>query len=206
MRARGLVLAAAVLSGPWALAAPVAPGSATAGKAKRSAGTGVLNLNTASLDQIDALPGISAKVAAAVVAERTARPFSRPEDVMRVRGLSRKRFERLRPHLTVTGATSFVPPAVRPGLGGGEAPRPERPGRTSLIGKGPGPSTMGAPGAEVGTEPVCFWGRSAPATRPGCTTSQDTPPQAMLVETARKGGAGSGVVARARRSAPSELP
>ena len=50
-----------------------------------------------------------------MVAERTARPFSRPEDVMRVRGLSRKRFERLRPHLTVTGVTSFVPTTGRPG-------------------------------------------------------------------------------------------
>ncbi|MGZ6131385.1 MAG: ComEA family DNA-binding protein [Myxococcaceae bacterium] len=115
MSARGLVLAAAVLSGAWAHAAPVAPGSATAGKAKRSAGSGVLNLNTATLDQIDALPGVSSRLAAAVVAERTARPFSRPEDVMRVRGLSRKRFERLRPHLTVTGTTSFVPATGRPG-------------------------------------------------------------------------------------------
>jgi len=118
VKGRGLVLAAAVLAGAWAQAAPVAPGSATAGKAKRSAGTGVLNLNTATLDQIDALPGISPQVAAAVVAERTARPFSRPEDVMRVRGLSRKRFERLRPYLTVTGATSFVPGAARPGVAG----------------------------------------------------------------------------------------
>ena len=128
MRARGLVLAAAVLSGTWAQAAPVVPGSATAGKAKRSAGTGVLNLNTARLDQIDALPGISPQVAAAVVAERTARPFSRPEDVMRVRGLSRKRFERLRPHLTVTGATSFVPAAVRPGLAGAKTRARHAPG------------------------------------------------------------------------------
>lgn len=115
MRARALVIAAAVLSGGWAHAAPVMPGSATAGKAKRSAGTGVLNLNTATLDQIDALPGVSSRLAADVVAERTVRPFSRPEDVMRVRGLSRRRFERLRPHLTVTGVTSFVPATGRPG-------------------------------------------------------------------------------------------
>ena len=118
MSGRGLVLAVAVLGGTWAQAAPVPPGSATAGNAKRSAGKGVLNLNTATLDQIDALPGISPQLAAAVVAERAARPFSRPEDVMRVRGLSRKRFERLRPHLTVTGATSFVPAAAKPGPSG----------------------------------------------------------------------------------------
>ena len=68
MSARGLLVAAAVLSGAWAHAAPVMPGSATAGKAKRSAGTGVLNLNTATLDQIDALPGVSSRLAADVVA------------------------------------------------------------------------------------------------------------------------------------------
>lgn len=128
MRARGLVLAAAVLSGAWAHASPVAPGSATAGKAKRSAGAGVLNLNTATLDQIDALPGVSSRLAADVVAERTARPFSRPEDVMRVRGLSRKRFERLRPHLTVTGATTFVPAAGRPGPLGAKSRARHAPG------------------------------------------------------------------------------
>lgn len=121
MSARELVLAALVLCGAQARAAPVPPGSATTGKAKRSVGTGVLNLNTATLDQIDALPGISPKLATAVVAERAARPFSRPEDVMRVRGLSRKRFERLRPHLTVTGPTSFVPAPGRPKPPGGRA-------------------------------------------------------------------------------------
>ena len=113
MKARGL-LVAALLSAGWAHAAPVPPGSATAGKAKRPAGGGVLNLNTATLDQIDALPGVSPKLAAAVVAERTVRPFTRPEDLMRVQGMSRKRFERLRPHLAVSGPTSFVAVKGRP--------------------------------------------------------------------------------------------
>jgi competence protein ComEA len=127
VNARGL-LVVALLSAAWAQAAPVPPGSATAGKAKRAAGTGVLNLNTATLDQIDALPGVSAKLAAAVVAERTARPFGRPEDVMRVRGMSRRRFERLRPHLAVTGASSFVPVQARPKPTGPRASARQHPG------------------------------------------------------------------------------
>ena len=125
MNARALILAT-MLSAAWAEAAPVPPGSATTGKAKRPAGTGVVNLNTASLDQIDALPGVSPKLAAAVVAERTARPFGRLEDVMRVRGMSKKRFERLRPHLAVTGQSSFLPAQgrpKRPGAGTGARPR-----------------------------------------------------------------------------------
>jgi competence protein ComEA len=111
------LLVAALLSAGWAQAAPLPPGPATTGKARRAAGTGVLNLNTATLDQIDALPGVSPTLAAAVVAERTARPFGRPDDVMRVRGMSKTRFERLRPHLSVTGPSSFVPAQgrTRPG-------------------------------------------------------------------------------------------
>jgi len=117
VRARAL-LVAALLSAAWAQAAPVPPGAATTGKAKRAPGSGVVNLNTATLDQIDALPGVSPRLAAAVVADRTARPFGRPEDVMRVRGMSKKRFERLRPHLSVTGPTSFVAAQGRARPGG----------------------------------------------------------------------------------------
>ena len=112
MSGRGLLLVAALLCAGPVHPAPLPPGSATTGKAKRAPGTGVLNLNTATLDQLDALPGVSPKLAAAVVAERAARPFSRPEDVMRVRGMSKRRFERLRPHLAVTGPSSFVPARV----------------------------------------------------------------------------------------------
>ena len=128
MSARTWILAA-LLSTGWAHAAPVPPGSATAGTAKRPTGAGVVNLNTASLDQIDALPGVTPKLAAAVVAERTARPFGRPEDVMRVRGMSKRRFERLRPHLVVTGPSSFLPAQGRPKrAGAGTRTRPHSAG------------------------------------------------------------------------------
>lgn len=117
---------AALLTASWAQAAPLPVGPATTGKARRPAGTGVVNLNTATLDQLDALPGVSPRLAAAVVAERTARPFGRPEDVMRVRGMSKSRFERLRPHLAVTGPSSFVPAQGRthPGAARGPARQP----------------------------------------------------------------------------------
>jgi competence protein ComEA len=128
--ARGCLLAAALLAAGGVHAAPAAPGSATASKAKRSAGTGVLNLNSATLDQIDALPGVSPTLAAAVVAERTAHPFARPEDVIRVPGMGKRRFERLRTHLTVTGPSTFVPAKGRAGPAGtrsGPRPRPGHP-------------------------------------------------------------------------------
>ena len=127
MSARAALIAAAMLSAGWVHAAPVAPAAAKDGKPRRSLGTGVLNLNTASLDQIDALPGVSPKLAAAVVAERAARPFTRPEDLMRVRGMGKRRFERLRPHLAVTGPSTFVPASGRASAGGARASAPPRP-------------------------------------------------------------------------------
>ena len=113
MSARSWMLASALVLGGFARAEPLPPGAATTGKAKRSVGTGVLNLNGATLEQLDALPGISPKVAAAMVARRATRPFARPEDVLEVPGVGRRRFERLRPHLSVSGPTTFQP-ATRP--------------------------------------------------------------------------------------------
>jgi competence protein ComEA len=149
---RGLLVAAALVSSAGVHAAPVPPGSATLGKAKRPAGTGVLNLNSATLDQLDALPGISPKVAAAVVAERSTRPFNRPEDVLRVRGVSQRRFGRLRSHLTVTGATTFTPAArssPRRLPLGGTAPRkaPTGAGAPRLQAQPPAPGGRPSSGA-----------------------------------------------------------
>ena len=107
MSARSWLLLGALVLGGAAVADPLPPGAATTGKAKRALGTGVLNLNAATLEQLDALPGISPRAAAAVVARRTTRPFTRPEDVLEVKGIGRRRFERLRPHLSVSGPTTF---------------------------------------------------------------------------------------------------
>jgi competence protein ComEA len=124
------VLAGALLLGWAAQAEPLPPGAATTGKAKRAVGTGVLNLNAATLEQLDALPGISPKAAAAVVARRTTRPFARPEEVLEVKGVGRRRFERLRPHLAVSGPTTFQPatrsrppPRARTGASARPTPR-----------------------------------------------------------------------------------
>jgi competence protein ComEA len=77
--------------------------------AQHPAGTGVLNLNTATQEQIDALPGVSPKLARDIVEHRKAYPFARAEEVVRVKGFGRNRFQRLKPHLAVTGPTTFRP-------------------------------------------------------------------------------------------------
>jgi competence protein ComEA len=87
------------------LAAPVAaqraPDAAPAKATKASVGT--VNLNTATAADLEALPGIGAKVAARIVEYRTKKgPFKRIEDLMNVQGVGEKSFSKLRPYLVVT--------------------------------------------------------------------------------------------------------
>lgn len=69
-----------------------------------------LDPNVASARELAFVPGLSRALAAAVVADREANgPFSRAEDLLRVRGIGPKRLALARPHLVVAGPTWPVP-------------------------------------------------------------------------------------------------
>lgn len=62
----------------------------------------VIDLNTASPAMLERLPGIGPALAARIVEHREINgPFARPRDVIRVRGIGEKTFERLEPFLRV---------------------------------------------------------------------------------------------------------
>ncbi|MGE0394015.1 MAG: ComEA family DNA-binding protein [Vicinamibacterales bacterium] len=62
----------------------------------------VVNLNTASVAQLDALPGIGLKVAERIVEYRQKHGgFKRVEELMNVRGVGEKGFLKLKPMLTL---------------------------------------------------------------------------------------------------------
>ncbi|MFK8000940.1 MAG: ComEA family DNA-binding protein [Polyangiales bacterium] len=61
----------------------------------------VVNLNTATEAELVTLPGIGPSKAQAIIAHRERRAFRRVEDVMRVRGIGRSTFRRLRSRLGV---------------------------------------------------------------------------------------------------------
>ena len=65
--------------------------------------SGTLNLATATAAQLDQLPGVGEKAAKAIVDYRGKRPFTRVEELVRVKGFGKKRFDRLRPFLTLSG-------------------------------------------------------------------------------------------------------
>ena len=57
-----------------------------------------ININTATVEQLEKLPYIGRKTAESIVAYRTENgPFRRPEQLMLIRGVSETRFAELRP-------------------------------------------------------------------------------------------------------------
>ena len=61
-----------------------------------------VNINTASAEELEALPGIGEKRAAAIVADRTENgPFRVPEDISRVSGIGEGILEGLMDYITV---------------------------------------------------------------------------------------------------------
>jgi competence protein ComEA len=72
-----------------------------------------INLNTATKDELVALPGIGPAKAQAILDYRSAHgPFKAIEEVKDVKGIGAKRFEKLKGELTVVGASAK--PAARP--------------------------------------------------------------------------------------------
>jgi competence protein ComEA len=70
-----------------------------------------VNLNTATVADLQELPGVGAKVAARIVEYRQKQgPFKRIEELMNIQGIGEKSFLKLRPQITVGGKTEAPPP------------------------------------------------------------------------------------------------
>ena len=88
----------------WALAGGVVsaqePRPASGAAASAAA---VLNLNTATAAQLEALPGIGKSTADRIIEYRTkSGGFKKVEDLMNVRGIGEKSFLKLKPLITVS--------------------------------------------------------------------------------------------------------
>ncbi len=93
-----------LLAGVLALAL-LAPGVAGA-SGSRSRCTGVVNLNEATVAELDLLPGVGEKAAQRILEHRQKRRFQRIEELVRVKGFGRKKFLKLKPHLALVGPTT----------------------------------------------------------------------------------------------------
>lgn len=86
--------------------------------------SGVLNLNQATVSQLDLLPGVGEKAAKRIIAHREKTPFKRPEELVKVKGFGKKKFDKLKPYLTVSGPTTLA--VQREGTAQGRTPGPGR--------------------------------------------------------------------------------
>jgi competence protein ComEA len=96
-----LVLALGLLAGSAAAAGKPAP-------------TGKVNINSATVEQLSALPGVGAKLAARIVEYRQkSGGFKSPQELMNVRGIGEKNFAKLQPFLSTTGEAAPAKGASR---------------------------------------------------------------------------------------------
>ena len=92
-----------------ALSHPVTPVTSPAAyaitqEARPAAPAQSVNVNTATVAQFEALPGIGPSMAQRIVAYRDKNgPFKKLEDLMNVQGIGEKSFLKLRPLLTISG-------------------------------------------------------------------------------------------------------
>ena len=82
---------------------PRAPAKTPAAARSAASAAAPVNLNTATLAQLQTLPGIGAKAAQRILEYRQKNgSFKKPEDLMNVKGIGEKSFLKLKPLLVVS--------------------------------------------------------------------------------------------------------
>jgi competence protein ComEA len=90
-----------------------------------------VNLNTATVDELVALPGIGPVKAQAIIDHRTAHgPFKSIEGLKDVKGIGAKRFEKLKPEIIVAG------PAPKPAAAAKADPASARGSKGEIVATG----------------------------------------------------------------------
>ncbi|GEM_PF-1351749 len=77
-------------------------------KASKKQISGQLNLNTASVQQLDQLPSMSAKKAQWIVDYRKDHPFKSVDELDNVKGFSPKGIDKIRSHVNIDGPNSLL--------------------------------------------------------------------------------------------------
>lgn len=84
--------------------------SSFATQARKHPPANLIDLNAATVEQLQELPGIGPSTAQAIVNFRQkSGPFKRTEDLLAIHGISKAKFEKLRPYIVVKPAASGAP-------------------------------------------------------------------------------------------------
>ena len=68
---------------------------------------GIININTASPEQLKLFPRVGPKIANRIIRFRKKSKFSHARDIMKVKGIGHKTFAKMRKNITTTQATKF---------------------------------------------------------------------------------------------------
>ena len=98
------------LCGTLLITTPLVHAQQSPGAAQAAAAKPALNINTATVDQLETLPGIGRKTAERIIEYRTkSGGFKRIEDLMNVKGIGEKSFLKLKPLVTVPPKSDKAP-------------------------------------------------------------------------------------------------
>jgi competence protein ComEA len=79
------------------------------GVAVGSQPSGVVNINTASAEQLQLLPRVGPALAGRIIAFREANgPFRTVDEILAVKGIGESSFEKLEPYIVTSGATTLT--------------------------------------------------------------------------------------------------
>ena len=94
------------ICGTFLLTSPALEASTQSTQAEAQAASKAINLNLATAEQLETLPGIGPKVAERIIEHRTKNGgFKRIEDLMNVKGIGEKSFLKLKPLVAVPPKT-----------------------------------------------------------------------------------------------------
>jgi competence protein ComEA len=83
------------------------PLSAHAAETSPVSPSGVVNINNATAEQLERLPGVGPSRAEAIVELRRTHPFKKVDELSKVKGIGRKTLAKMRGYLTVLGPTTL---------------------------------------------------------------------------------------------------
>lgn len=79
------------------------------GAVESSQPSGVVNINTASAEELQLLPRVGPSLAGRIIAFREANgPFRTVDEIVAVKGIGESSFEKLRPYIVTSGATTLT--------------------------------------------------------------------------------------------------
>lgn len=83
--------------------------TAVAGTAESSQPSEVVNINTASSEELQLLPRVGPALAGRIIEFREANgPFQTVDEILAVKGIGENSFEKLKPYIVTSGATTLA--------------------------------------------------------------------------------------------------